>query len=62
MIWRILVGIAGVLLLLPGLCTVVFGFMFLASSYTLVMALVWFLVGGGLTWAGIAILIAASQR
>ena len=62
MIGRILAGIAGILLLLPGLCTVVFGIIFLGSSYTLGMAPVWFLVGGGLTWAGMAILVAASRR
>ncbi len=59
---RIFAVIVGLILLLPGLCTLVFGVNFLSSSYTRAMAPLWFIVGGGVTAAGIAVLVAASRR
>lgn len=63
MIGRILAGIAGLLLLLPGLCTLGFGVMFASNSFVAIaMWIWWFIIGGAFTWGGIAILMATFRR
>jgi len=62
---KILAVICGLLLLLPGLCTVYFGGMFAIGSFgpygNWVLAVIWLIVGGLLCWAGVAILAAVKS-
>ena len=54
---RVLAIIAGIIILLPGLCTLGFGFMFASSMggggnlEMIAFPLIWLTVGGLLTWA-----------
>lgn len=62
---KILAVICGLLLLLPGLCTLYFGGVFafggLGAYGNWVLAVIWLIVGGLLCWAGVAILAAVKR-
>ena len=62
---KILAVICGLLLLLPGLCTLYFGGMFAIGSFgpdgDWVFAAIWLIVGGLLCWGGLAILAAVKR-
>lgn len=62
---KILAVICGLLLLLPGLCTVFFGGVFALQGFgpygNWLLAVIWFIVGGLLCWAGVAILAAVKR-
>jgi cation transporter-like permease len=67
---RILAFILGLLMVLPGLCTLAFGGIFALNAlgargndYGMGQAsLIWLLVGGVVTWVGVLVLIWAFRR
>jgi hypothetical protein len=55
---RVIVFICGLILILPGLCTLVFGGIFAVRGIG-IFAAVWLVVGGALVWVGWLVLSAA---
>lgn len=66
---RIFAALCGVVLLLPGLCTVVFGGMFALGGFSggdiygfASLSIPLLVIGGLLVWGGIAVLLAVFKR
>jgi hypothetical protein len=59
---RVLAVIFGILLLLPGLCFLGFGFTFAVDRYSWPFGLIELAIGGLITWGAVLLIINYSKR